>query len=206
MQPTVVHDFLFIFSLSLPLSSVAFWRFLLTGADFNSEIKLWCTVSWKCLQVVRFLTPDPQPCLKVCLDQSASFLMATDMKRKVKLKKNIYLYIIVIQPILRLCRSEFYCLLFIFSALLLMYLFIYILIWFICTKGFLCTKPIPRHTQGAITLQLSVRVCTQRTNAQFLRSDCGTDKKQTRRGGRWWRSSVIRYSWWIIDYWLMIKI
>ncbi|PIK58038.1 putative enhancer of mRNA-decapping protein 4 [Apostichopus japonicus] len=82
---------------------VAFWRFLLTGADFNSEIKLWCTVSWKCLQVVRFLTPDPQPCLKVCLDQSASFLMATDMKRK---------------PILRLCRS------------------------------FLCTKPIPRHTQG----------------------------------------------------------
>ncbi|XP_071822835.1 enhancer of mRNA-decapping protein 4-like isoform X2 [Apostichopus japonicus] len=70
--------------------SVAFWRFLLTGADFNSEIKLWCTVSWKCLQVVRFLTPDPQPCLKVCLDQSASFLMATDMKRKVFYVLNLY--------------------------------------------------------------------------------------------------------------------
>ncbi|PIK59840.1 putative enhancer of mRNA-decapping protein 4, partial [Apostichopus japonicus] len=70
--------------------SVAFWRFLLTGADFNSEIKLWCTVSWKCLQVVRFLTPDPQPCLKVCLDQSASFLMATDMRRKVFYVLNLY--------------------------------------------------------------------------------------------------------------------
>lgn len=63
--------------------SVAFWRFLLTGAEFNSEIKLWCTVTWTCLQVVRFLTSDPQPCLKVCLDQSASFLMASDIKRKV---------------------------------------------------------------------------------------------------------------------------
>ena len=27
-----------------------FWRFLLTAANGNTEVKLWCTVSWKCLQ------------------------------------------------------------------------------------------------------------------------------------------------------------
>uniref|UniRef100_A0A8C1GKI9 Enhancer of mRNA-decapping protein 4 n=1 Tax=Cyprinus carpio TaxID=7962 RepID=A0A8C1GKI9_CYPCA len=37
---------------------VPFWRFLITGADQNQELKMWCTVSWTCLQTIRF-SPDP---------------------------------------------------------------------------------------------------------------------------------------------------
>lgn len=33
--------------------SVPFWRFLITGADQNRELKMWCTVSWTCLQTIR---------------------------------------------------------------------------------------------------------------------------------------------------------
>ena len=29
------------------------WRFLITGAKYNTELKVWCSVSWKCLQVLR---------------------------------------------------------------------------------------------------------------------------------------------------------
>lgn len=35
-------------------SSVPFWRFLITGADQNQELKMWCTVSWTCLQTIRW--------------------------------------------------------------------------------------------------------------------------------------------------------
>lgn len=34
---------------------VPFWRFLITGADQNQELKMWCTVSWTCLQTIRCL-------------------------------------------------------------------------------------------------------------------------------------------------------
>lgn len=43
--------------LSTPLSRVPFWRFLITGADQNQELKLWCTVSWNCLQTIRSQKP-----------------------------------------------------------------------------------------------------------------------------------------------------
>uniref|UniRef100_A0A672GT45 Enhancer of mRNA-decapping protein 4 n=1 Tax=Salarias fasciatus TaxID=181472 RepID=A0A672GT45_SALFA len=65
---------------------VPFWRFLITGADQNHELKLWCTVSWTCLQTIRF-SPDPfnsiTPTLKACLDLSAEYLILTDVQRKV---------------------------------------------------------------------------------------------------------------------------
>ncbi|XP_069459940.1 enhancer of mRNA-decapping protein 4 isoform X2 [Ambystoma mexicanum] len=66
---------------------VPFWRFLITGADQNRELKMWCTVSWTCLQVIRF-SPDPfnssvLPGLKACLDLSAEYLILTDVQRKV---------------------------------------------------------------------------------------------------------------------------
>ncbi|XP_043937990.1 enhancer of mRNA-decapping protein 4 [Protopterus annectens] len=73
---------------------VPYWRFLVTGADQNQELKMWCTVSWTCLQTVRFL-PDPftsssdqftqsvLPSLKVSLDLSASYLILSDVQRKV---------------------------------------------------------------------------------------------------------------------------
>ncbi|XP_054696194.1 enhancer of mRNA-decapping protein 4 isoform X2 [Grus americana] len=67
---------------------VPFWRFLITGADQNRELKMWCTVSWTCLQTVRF-SPDIfssmsiLPSLKVCLDLSAEYLILSDVQRKV---------------------------------------------------------------------------------------------------------------------------
>ncbi|XP_071059553.1 enhancer of mRNA-decapping protein 4 isoform X2 [Pseudochaenichthys georgianus] len=66
---------------------VPFWRFLITGADQNQELKLWCTVSWTCLQTIRF-SPDlfnssVLPSLKASLDLSSEFLILTDVQRKV---------------------------------------------------------------------------------------------------------------------------
>ncbi|XP_041852638.1 enhancer of mRNA-decapping protein 4 isoform X3 [Melanotaenia boesemani] len=66
---------------------VPFWRFLITGANQNQELKLWCTVSWTCLQTIRF-SPDPfnssaLPSLKASLDLSAEYLILTDVQRKV---------------------------------------------------------------------------------------------------------------------------
>ncbi|XP_060932302.1 enhancer of mRNA-decapping protein 4 isoform X2 [Limanda limanda] len=66
---------------------VPFWRFLITGADQNQELKLWCTVSWTCLQTIRF-SPDPfnssaLPSLKASLDLAAEYLILTDVQRKV---------------------------------------------------------------------------------------------------------------------------
>ncbi|XP_066541280.1 enhancer of mRNA-decapping protein 4 [Hoplias malabaricus] len=66
---------------------VQFWRFLITGADQNQELKMWCTVSWTCLQTIRF-SPDPLnssvlPSLKASLDLSAECLILTDVQRKV---------------------------------------------------------------------------------------------------------------------------
>uniref|UniRef100_A0A8C1P884 Enhancer of mRNA-decapping protein 4 n=1 Tax=Cyprinus carpio TaxID=7962 RepID=A0A8C1P884_CYPCA len=66
---------------------VPFWCFLITGADQNQELKMWCTVSWTCLQTIRF-SPDPfnssvLPSLKASLDLSAEFLILSDVQRKV---------------------------------------------------------------------------------------------------------------------------
>lgn len=49
---------------------------------------MWCTVSWTCLQTIRF-SPDifssvsVPPSLKVCLDLSAEYLILSDVQRKV---------------------------------------------------------------------------------------------------------------------------
>ncbi|XP_041964640.1 enhancer of mRNA-decapping protein 4 isoform X1 [Alosa sapidissima] len=66
---------------------VPFWRFLITGADQNQELKMWCTVSWTCLQTIRF-SPDTfnstvLPSLKASLDLAAECLILTDVQRKV---------------------------------------------------------------------------------------------------------------------------
>ncbi|XP_019964382.1 enhancer of mRNA-decapping protein 4 isoform X2 [Paralichthys olivaceus] len=66
---------------------VPFWRFLITGADQNQELKMWCTVSWTCLQTIRF-SPDPfnssaLPSLKASLDLASEYLILTDVQRKV---------------------------------------------------------------------------------------------------------------------------
>uniref|UniRef100_A0A8C6P3J9 Enhancer of mRNA-decapping protein 4 n=1 Tax=Nothobranchius furzeri TaxID=105023 RepID=A0A8C6P3J9_NOTFU len=66
---------------------VPFWRFLITGADQNQELKMWCTVSWTCLQTIRFspdlLNSSILPSLKASLDLAAEYLILTDVQRKV---------------------------------------------------------------------------------------------------------------------------
>ncbi|KAG7229803.1 hypothetical protein INR49_012452 [Caranx melampygus] len=83
---------------------VPFWRFLITGANQNQELKMWCTVSWTCLQTIRF-SPDPfnssaLPSLKASLDLSAEYLILTDVQRKV-------LYVIELRQDLEKGRASF---------------------------------------------------------------------------------------------------
>jgi WD40 repeat protein len=65
-------------------SDLPFWRFLLTGAEMNNEIKIWCTVRWICLQTISFLdVPKPLPEMKLSTDLSGNYLLITDIHRRV---------------------------------------------------------------------------------------------------------------------------
>nr|CAD7440503.1 unnamed protein product [Timema bartmani] len=62
-----------------------FWKFAVTGAESNSELKIWSCESWSCLQTIRF-SPDmggTGVTMKAGLDLAAGFLLLTDMFRKV---------------------------------------------------------------------------------------------------------------------------
>ncbi|XP_052817112.1 enhancer of mRNA-decapping protein 4-like [Mya arenaria] len=67
-----------------------FWKFAVTGADNNQEIKIWSCDSWNCLQTIRFLSPPGvpsnftyEPCMKASLDMSARFLILSDIRKNV---------------------------------------------------------------------------------------------------------------------------
>ncbi|VDI24652.1 enhancer of mRNA-decapping protein 4 [Mytilus galloprovincialis] len=67
-----------------------FWKFAVTGADNNQEIKIWSCESWTCLQTLTFVCPPGlpsnfqiDPCMKAALDLGAKYLILTDIKRKV---------------------------------------------------------------------------------------------------------------------------
>ena len=72
---------------------VQFWKYVVTGAEKNSEIKIWSCETWECLQTVSFLPVlknDPFPgcppvAFKICLDLTSQFLLLSDINRK-----NIY--------------------------------------------------------------------------------------------------------------------
>lgn len=73
-----------------PHPDVSFWKYAVTGAKNNQELKVWSCVSWTCLQTIRFLPPpaphlevQTEPCMKVVLDLSARYLVLTDFRRKV---------------------------------------------------------------------------------------------------------------------------
>jgi hypothetical protein len=92
-----------------PASDSQFWSFILTGADFNREIKLWSCSNWECLQTIRFLAPVyddlptltgsgssinsgsltsgnsivvTKPVLKTAIDLSSTYLLMSDITRK----------------------------------------------------------------------------------------------------------------------------
>ncbi|KAK7478360.1 hypothetical protein BaRGS_00030364 [Batillaria attramentaria] len=60
-----------------------FWKYAITGASKNQELKLWSCETWSCLQSIRFLTPPdslrcPSPTLKACIDASSHFIILSD--------------------------------------------------------------------------------------------------------------------------------
>ncbi|XP_041375558.1 enhancer of mRNA-decapping protein 4-like isoform X2 [Gigantopelta aegis] len=63
-----------------------FWKYAVTGACNNQELKVWSCESWNCLQTLRFdTTPDVQfdLTLKAGLDLSAKYLVLADKNRMV---------------------------------------------------------------------------------------------------------------------------
>lgn len=65
---------------------VQFWKFAITGAENNSELKIWSCESWTCLQTIRF-TPEvgkQDIVLKAGLDLGAGYLLLSDINYKVK--------------------------------------------------------------------------------------------------------------------------
>ncbi|KAG8183618.1 hypothetical protein JTE90_025169 [Oedothorax gibbosus] len=67
---------------------IQFWKFAVTGAENNTEIKVWSCETWTCLQTVT-IYPNPNdsvmPCLKAEIDLSSKYLFLSDIKRKVLL-------------------------------------------------------------------------------------------------------------------------
>lgn len=79
-------------------ADVEFWSFILTGADYNREIKLWSCFNWTCLQTINFFpsplddaltSPNPNkstittlPCIKTAIDLTSKYLVMSDITRK----------------------------------------------------------------------------------------------------------------------------
>lgn len=78
--------------------SIQFWKWAVTGARDNSEIKLWACESWTCLQTINFepspstmppslsATGPPRTILKAALDLSSQYLVLSDIYNRVSLQ------------------------------------------------------------------------------------------------------------------------
>nr|CAH0110818.1 unnamed protein product [Daphnia galeata] len=76
---------IFLDNLSHPnMGECPLWKWVVTSAEYNSEIKLWSCESWICYRTIRFKSDDSCPSIKkLTLDMSASFLLISDINRKV---------------------------------------------------------------------------------------------------------------------------
>ena len=80
-------------------SNAQLWNLILTGADYNREIKLWCCLKWECMQTIRFSNQSPfvddalrsanqqpqmfpLPQIKTSIDLSSKYLVLSDLTRK----------------------------------------------------------------------------------------------------------------------------
>ncbi|XP_050685648.1 enhancer of mRNA-decapping protein 4-like [Leptidea sinapis] len=65
-------------------SDVQFWKFAVTGADNNTNIKIWSCKSWSCIQSIVFSCPivDSTLMMKASLDISANYLLLSDYKSR----------------------------------------------------------------------------------------------------------------------------
>ncbi|XP_039279789.1 enhancer of mRNA-decapping protein 4 isoform X2 [Nilaparvata lugens] len=65
---------------------VQFWKYVITGCNSNSELKLWACQTWECVQTIRFL-PRPETSmrvqLKAAVDRSSDYLLLSNMKQRV---------------------------------------------------------------------------------------------------------------------------
>lgn len=65
-------------------SDIQFWKFAITGANNNSELKVWSCESWTCLQTLVFqVRPDKPMKLNACLDLASGYLLLSDFHHKV---------------------------------------------------------------------------------------------------------------------------
>ena len=72
---------------------VQFWKFAVTGAEHNSEIKIWSCESWECIQKIVFQVPLHYNALyKASLDLSAKYLVLSDIYQK-------FIYILHLKPV-----------------------------------------------------------------------------------------------------------
>lgn len=71
-----------------------FWKFAITGANNNAELKVWSCESWTCLQTIHFLanpkSPTPELFFKARLDMTANYLTISDVNNRI-------LYVLEIQ-------------------------------------------------------------------------------------------------------------
>ncbi|KAB7501462.1 Enhancer of mRNA-decapping protein 4 [Armadillidium nasatum] len=78
-----------------PLPDVQFWKYAVTGACNNTEIKTWSCEDWLCNQEISFQTPPDSKletsnlCMKAAIDPSSRYLILSDIYRRV-------LYVLII--------------------------------------------------------------------------------------------------------------
>ncbi|KAL7631892.1 UNVERIFIED_CONTAM: hypothetical protein RMT77_017803 [Armadillidium vulgare] len=78
-----------------PLPDVQFWKYAVTGACNNTEIKTWSCEDWLCNQQISFQTPPDSKletsnlCMKAAIDPSSRYLILSDIYRRV-------LYVLII--------------------------------------------------------------------------------------------------------------
>ncbi|XP_034237010.1 enhancer of mRNA-decapping protein 4 isoform X4 [Thrips palmi] len=65
-----------------------FWKYVVTGSDNNSELKIWSCETWSCLQTICFASNRSSPLpgtisLKAGIDLSGDFIMLSDINNRV---------------------------------------------------------------------------------------------------------------------------
>ncbi|KAL3282525.1 hypothetical protein HHI36_005706 [Cryptolaemus montrouzieri] len=68
-------------------SDSRFWKFAITGANHNSELKLWSCETWTCLQTIHFqIDPTsiiPNLFFKISIDHSGQYVVMSDINNKI---------------------------------------------------------------------------------------------------------------------------
>ncbi|XP_046677270.1 enhancer of mRNA-decapping protein 4-like, partial [Homalodisca vitripennis] len=70
---------------------IQFWKFAITGAKNNSELKVWSCESWTCLQTLAFkVRPDRPINLNASLDLASGYLLLSDFHHKILYVLQLY--------------------------------------------------------------------------------------------------------------------